>query len=309
MNRPVSAPRALSLAVITMLLASSPTAFAQASPDASAAPTPFVPGGMCVLGSSEVGEILGRPGEYAAELDTDGCTYTGQDAYLALDWRSWYDLEHEPDAAGEDVTIAGFPGWYNATSYTVYIDTGYRTYGIHATFDGTGATMEQLRPAAEVVLPRFVAADTTSAAFALPGMFPAQLGGEPVDVSLAMSGPEWLGDMSDEQRAQVEALLAAQGATAADLGIASGGTDGGAQMSAIRIIGASAAEFAAPLLGIAAGGDEELTITPTSVAGREVLVASVPSEESTIVVYPSGEVAWLLMLEDAILAEALGALP
>lgn len=38
-------------------------------------------------------------------------------------------------------------------------------------------------------------------------------------------------------------------------------------------------------------------------------MASVPSEASTIVVYPSGEIAWPMMMDDTILTEALGALP
>lgn len=309
MNRPVRAPRALSLAVITLLLTSPSAALAQASPDASPAPTPFVPGGMCVLETSEVGEVLGRPGEYVAELDTDGCAYTGEGVYLTLDWRTWYDLEHDADATGEDVTVAGSPGWYDASSYTVYIDTGYRTYGIYATLDGTGATLEQLLPVAELVLPRFVASDALSPSYTLSELFPAELGGQPLEVSFALSGPEWLADASDEQRAQVEALLATQGRTLADLGIASGNTEAGAGISAIRVIGGSAEAFATPLLRIIAAGDEELTLTPTTIAGKEVIVASIPSEDSTITVYPSGEIAWLMMMEDAVLAEALGALP
>jgi hypothetical protein len=299
--------RTASLAA-TLVVAWPFTALAQA-PGASPAPTPFVAGGMCILDPAEAGRLMAVTDPMTAEPRYEGCVYSSDTLYLTLDWASYYDIDHEPDAPGEEVTVVGHPAWYDASSSTIYVDTGHRTYGIYATIGGTGATLDQLLPVTEAVIPRYVAQDEASPAFGLAALFPAELGGEPVDVSFRTSGPEWLANMSDDQRAQVQEMLATQGAAAEDLGIATGSTESGAQLSAFRMVGGSAAAFAEPLLTIAAGGDPGLTITPQVIAGKDVLLVSVPSEESTITVYPNGDIAWLMMMDDALVAEALSKLP
>jgi hypothetical protein len=308
MTRPTRSPWTASLVATALLVAAPLTALAQEPTDDASTSAPVLSGGMCILQPEEVTELLGLTGEVTAVAEYEGCTYESEDGYLELDWASYYDLEHEPDAVGEEVTVGGHPAWFDGSTSTLYVDTGYRTYGVYLTLDGVGAVLERILPIAETVIPLYVARDEASPAYALAELFPADLGGEPVTIDFRMSGPEWVEMMPDEQRAMVEEMLAAQGATTSELGIATGGTESGAQLSAVRIVGAAATDFATPLVTIAAG-NPELSIEPATVGGKDVLVASVPSEESSITIYPSADIAWLMLMDEASVEEALAELP
>lgn len=297
---------AASLAAIVLVIAGRGPALSQASPSADGSSPPAPPARMCVLTADEAATLLGQ-GEYTIDPDSQGCTYTGPSASLDLDWTTYWSIEHEPDAEGVEVTIGDQPGWYEASSSRLFVDTGYRVYGLSLWLDGEPASLERIQPVAEVVIPRLVAQDQASPAYGLADLFPAELGGQPLKVVLQMSGEEWVESMPDEVRSQVLEMLAAQGATPADLGIASASLEDGG-LSAIRVLGGSAAEFAVPLLAIAAD-DPEMTSREATIDGKEVLVVSAPSQSQDLTVYPSGEIAWLLMMDEALVTEALGRLP
>jgi hypothetical protein len=287
---------------------------------AQASPSPAV-GVYCVLTPEEVAEFTGSSDTFAVAPREEWCRYEA--GYTSLNLRRVHnDLDMAevlyPDD-GRDVEVAGFPAWFGTSRQwaALTVDTGDNVILVELV-PGTDLepTIERVQPIAEVAIPRLVAAlgagattapltDAEIARDELVALFPAELGGERLDVT-GQTGAEFLLQIPRDQHPRVEEALATQGRTLDDLAAASAALDGGGNLSALRVRGAAASDMVDPLLR--AIFPVEFTLTPNTVSGRSVQTMSLGTA-NPVHFYPSGDIVWVLAMEETLATEALGMLP
>ena len=134
----------------------------------------------------------------------------------------------------------------------------------------------------------------------LSALFPTELKGAPVTVQV-VTGPASIAQLEATRADGVHALLTAQGRTDDDLAIGyadlfdAAGRDG--NILALQVRGGDAATFGLPLL-LAIQGAPDMTIgrTPTTIAGKDVLVLDIPGVDAAeaVHVYTHDDIAWFL---------------
>jgi hypothetical protein len=91
-----------------------------------------------------------------------------------------------------------------------------------------------------------------------------------------------------------------------DLSVASALVPGG-NLGAFQVAGADAAGLAEPLIRAMLPPDAAVTSTPSTVAGRSVLLVTGPSGKAYF--YPSDDVLWVLLMNKARAAKIIALLP
>jgi hypothetical protein len=302
-----------SVLAVSLALATSLTAFS--APVARAQDMPF----CAILTAEEVSGALGA--QLAPNYgDERNCNYIASDpdvftALYVTNGGTQLDIAKSLYADGADVTVAGQPGWLRTTDFdsNLYIDRGdgdtlsfqllspVEGVDIKAALEGLGAlALPRLStiptPAPTAAPTPFVQQDAQLAA-----RFPTEVGGKPVEVQTQMATPS---DDAEEQAA-VDALLASQGKTMAD--VSSGfafSMDPAYAIFGIRIQGADAGAIRDPFLALSeiAG-----TLTPGQVAGKDVGVVAADGQSQYI--YTKDDVIWLVSAEEPILTEIFQKLP
>ncbi len=263
----------------------------------------------------EVHDVLGTDVE--ATPSSTGCTWaaTRPDELVTLsaDWSTLTIAEHKelwPD--GSDVTIGDrtaymSPGFF-LDELLIELEPGV----LHLTIAGFDQDVEaaltqlgELGESRSASLPPPVRSLPTripsmNADPELEALFPATIGGEPVEV-ISLAGEAVISESED--RDAVAEALGSIGKTLDDLTGAFAFSTAGA-IVAYRVAGADATSFL-PLV-IEAMSDAEPVLTPATVGGKDV---SRLDGDTTFHVYPAGEVLWLVTADEPILTEILTALP
>ena len=139
----------------------------------------------------------------------------------------------------------------------------------------------------------------------LAALFPRKLLGKRLTVTV-QTGAEVLAGVAPEVRTGIEEALAAGGRTVDDLSVASAPFPGG-NLGAFQVAGADAAGLAEPFIRAMFPLDTAVTSTPSTVAGRSVLLVTGPGGKGYF--YPSGNVLWVLFVNKARAAEIIAQLP
>ena len=152
----------------------------------------------------------------------------------------------------------------------------------------------------------------------LASLFPASLGGEPLEVTTDR-GPDLLRQLEGEENPAASALLQGLtevGKTADDMTVGSAyATVAGAAMAilAVRVAGVDAMVMAPTVLGAFGAyvsATPDATQTPVTIAGKDVTQFNTgrPGAGQTYV-YPHGEVVWLVFAAEPTLTEIFEKLP
>jgi hypothetical protein len=303
------------------------------------AQSPQASGPLCVLTLDELGEATGLTFQTMSGTDTS-CEYasTATDSYLSVSVRvEEGDLDLIKDffsEGGEDVTVAGMPGWNS--DIALWVDIGPRLLAVQAVFFGTD--VPENKPTqlaiAELVIPRLPAEvlepspapsvgpmPSLNADPELAARFPTEIAGETV-TPFTVSGQQLVDsvDTSDpEAAAALEAFqeeLAARGKTIDDLSFGTAfvmDTESGASVSlnALRIRDADMASFRDALVPIFASEFEDLQTEEIELGGKTVVKASDGSdpEAEPRYFYVAGDVLWLVNGDEPLLTEAFQKLP
>jgi hypothetical protein len=215
---------------------------------------------------------------------------------------------------GRDVTVAGQPGWLRTGDFdsNLYIDRGdgdtlsFQLLSPPAGVD-PGAALESLGALAFPRLATLVIPTPTPEVIVqqdpeLAALFPTEIAGAALTTQTQTEG---LSIDDDAERAQLEALLAAQGKTLDDVSIGFAfSMEPPFSITAIRVKGADASALRDPILTMS---DVEGTPTPAQVAGKDMLVATVSGQPQHV--YAKGDVLWLVFAQEPILTEVFQKLP
>jgi hypothetical protein len=226
----------------------------------------------------------------------------------------------------EDVTVGGAPAIIGPDGGLLYVQTDRGLFAVQV----VGTVAEGVDQAAAIVslaetaLPRLAGIplptpEPEPTGFPMPSftpdaeleaLFPAQLGGEDLEIqSLSGRDLEALGS-DPEQVARVEETLAGYGRSLDDVSLAFGFAPG-AQLSAIRIRGVDAREILDSFLPLLLTEADDPVQEPMEIAGKPVIKVTEGEDEFTATQYihASGEVIWQITAEEPVLSEAVGALP
>ncbi len=283
------------------------------APVAHAQDFPF----CAILSAAEVSAALGA--EIAPNFGDDRhCNYVAseQDVFTALyvtNGGTTMDLAKSLYTDGEDVTVAGQPGWLRTSDFdsNLYVDRGdgdTLSFQLLAPPAGADpkAALEGLGALAVPRLATLVIPSPTPLVIVqqdpeLAARFPTEIGGKPVEVQTMAQGIT----VEPEQQAQVDQLLASQGKTLAD--VSSGfafSIDPAYSIVALRVKGADASALRDPFLAMA---EMEGTPTPAQVGGKDVLVATVEGQPQHV--YTRDDVIWLVFAAEPLLTEVFQKLP
>jgi hypothetical protein len=292
---------------------------------AGTVPSPAEP--LCLLTTDELNGITGLDFERVASGERN-CSYAGgvPAAPYSIDFSlpdtDLLTVSAVYSSGGEDTTITGLPGWLSDDG--IWVDFGDRILAVLPVFffaDDTPRPRDVLPEIAAMAVPRLAAVPSetpaaTAAADGLANQFPAEIGGNPLEVTV-VSGDELASQLAAQDPARAGALRAAveaQGRTLADLtfGFASILNPGSSMaVFALQIAGGSAA----PLLEIAPTVFTmfaEPTAELVSIAGRDVLALTDLADPTADPRYllALDDVLWIVDTSDETLRdEAIGKLP
>jgi hypothetical protein len=277
------------------------------------------PGPFCaILSAEEVSTAVGA--EIAPTYGDDrSCNYASSatDVFTALyvtNGGTQMDIAKSIYTEGRDVTVAGQPGWLRTGDFdsNLYIDRGdgdtlsFQLLSPPAGVD-PGAALESLGALAFPRLATLVIPTPTPEVIVqqdpeLAALFPTEIAGAALTTQTQTEG---LSIDDDAERAQLEALLAAQGKTLDDVSIGFAfSMEPPFSITAIRVKGADASALRDPILTMS---DVEGTPTPAQVAGKDMLVATVSGQPQHV--YAKGDVLWLVFAQEPILTEVFQKLP
>jgi hypothetical protein len=266
-----------------------------------------------LLTTKEVRDVLATKVE--SSVGPSGCvwsaTKTDQFTAVSAEWSGLSIAEQKemwPD--GSDVTIGGHTAYYSPGDFLnellIELDGGV----LHLALTGyDGDVQAALTQLGELAVPRSGSLPPPAQAGPVPSMdadpalealFPATIGGEPVDVQ-SVAGEEAIFDPED--RTSVGQALAGIGKSFDDLTAAFAFASSGA-VAAYKVSGADGSALLPLIVGSMAGPDVELT--PAEVGGKDVTLVGA---DSPFYAYPAGEVLWLVQAEEPGLSEILAALP
>jgi hypothetical protein len=261
--------------------------------------------------AEEIESVLGTA--LAATPNGDECTWATPDGGLTSASAGWYELtiaDHKgvwPE--GTDHTIGGRTAWFSPGMFLQEMLIELEPGVLHLVITGYDGDVEAaLLELGELAVARAdslipPAPDPTMPPMdgdpELEALFPPTIGGETLVVQ-SMAGTDFISDPEDV--AEVNAALASHGKTLDDVsfGIAILPTG---TVTAIKVAGADAAAFAEAVLAGTQGGQVEMV--PAQVAGKDVMHLPAVSAYA----YPSGDVLWVVQLEEPALSEVLTALP
>ncbi len=283
------------LRTVAIATLSSAMALTVMAPVAHAQDMPF-----CALLSAE--EVSAAVGAQVAPNfgDDHSCNYaaTAEDVFTFLgvtNGGTRMDIAKSLFTEGEDVTVAGQPGWLRTGDFDSYLwmdrgDGDTLSFQLLSPQSGVDpkATLEGLGALAFPRLSTLVIPTPTPVVIVqqdpeLAARFPTEIGGVPVTVGTQFATPS---ESADEQAA-VDALLATQGKTLAD--VSSGfafSADPAYGIFAIRVKGADAAAFRDQFLAMS--GMVQGSVTPAQVGGKDVRVAT--TEDQTQYIYTKDDV-------------------
>jgi hypothetical protein len=141
---------------------------------------------------------------------------------------------------------------------------------------------------------------------ALLAIFPDTYGDETLVVSTE-TGAELLGSLPPDALDAIGAALDAQGRTATDLSAAIAYTAAGGLIAAFRVAGADGSAFVEPFLGALIPPGAEVVRGTATLGDRAV--TTVASYTGTLYVLASGDVVWLIGLDEAGATELIATLP
>ncbi len=219
--------------------------------------------------------------------------------------------ESYPD--GKDVTVAGQPAYLSVEGYgdLLFIERGdgdtlsFQMLGVDEGVDPEVALMGL----GELAFPRLatLAIPTPTPLVVvqedpeLATLFPSEIGGAAVTPQTMAQGLT----IDEEQRPQLEQILATQGKTLADVSAGFAfSMDPPFSITAIRVKGADAGALRDPFLSM---NDSVGAPTPAQVAGKDMVVATVNGQAQHV--YPKGDVVWLVAAQEPILTEIFQKLP
>lgn len=284
-----------------------------AGPVARAQDFPF----CAILAAEEVSAALGV--ELAPNFGDDRhCNYVASDqgvftALYVTNGGTRMDIAKSLYADGEDVTVAGQPGWLRTSDFDshLYLDRGdgdTLSFQLLSPASGvdTRAALEALGAIAFPRLGTLVIPTPTPLVIVqqdpeLAARFPTEIGGTPVQVQTMSQGLT----VEPEQQAQVDELLASQGKTLADVSTGFAfSMDPAYSIIALRVQGANASALRDPFLAI---GGMEGAATPIQIGGKDVLAATIEGQPQHV--YTKDDVIWVVYAEEPLLTEVFQKLP
>jgi hypothetical protein len=162
----------------------------------------------------------------------------------------------------------------------------------------TGAVPSLELPGFSFAIPSFTSDEE------LKGMFPTEVGGQPLTV-ITMSGPDFMGLGTSSK--DIQTALQQLGKSPSDLSVGSGG-NALLAIIAFRVKGVPAEQFLGQYINSAAAGS---TVTDASFGGKSVKKV-VTGGQVAAYLYLHGDVLWTVSgnnLSDALLTEAFSKLP
>ncbi len=340
---------ALSLGIASAGLAQDATLDPGVTIEPDATPSPF----CGVLTADEATAALGVPLTIGTSSETD-CSYDSdfQTSDVSLNARREdgpisddYPKSYYPD--GVDLQVAGHVAFYVADGTILFVDEGSNDQLFVLQLFGTPPDSIDVQAAltalAEQGLPRLagiplppepsVAPEPSYLGDAeLEALMPTEIAGVPVDVE-SMSFAEYLGPIDPGDTASQDALkqlqdaLATRGKTIDDLsmGFASFATeDAFGGITAVRLKGADIAQFQDDLLPLLLNDVFDPQQTPTTIAGKPVIIVTdgpleSPSPSASVdpyavgtdraYMYPKDEILWFVSAEEPALTEVFQKLP
>lgn len=312
-----------------LLLAIAPVSHAQ---DASGEPSPAAsPSAFCsILTAQEVSEAAGIDVTISAP-DSSGtnCTYQADftsGSFFLLDVRvdegTLQDFkDFFPDVT--DVTVGGAEAILSedATLLFIGLDSGILTLQMVGSVGEGVDQAAAIQALGALALPRVAdiplpSPEPEPSDFSFEGdpelaaLFPAQLGGEDLEVQ-TVKGQELVDMNGDpETLAPLIDALAAMGKTIDDVSVGFGFSGAGA-LTAIRIAGADARSALEGLLPVILTDVVEPVQETVDIAGKQVIKVSdgADAEAPAQHVYASGEVIWLVAADEPALSEVFATLP
>jgi hypothetical protein len=297
-------------------------AAARAAPPAT---PPGESGPMCLLTLDELNDITGLAFIARSGGETN-CTYdsdTTIDPYsldLSLQTRdptqtAGDDLMSARLSPGQDVTVAGFPGWENP--YVLTVDVGDRLLVVQPTFFFSGSPpppSDVMAPIAEIAMERLPTelmtvppTPTPIVDATLEARFPI-IGGVPLQVQ-TVTGDDLIEQIevdpgTQERFRSLEEALAPVGLSLEDLSLGTADRaipDGFLTVAVIRVAGADSSLMTGPVLDwLMAAGAADVSRADLEIAGVPVIEFVTPgADESDIgartrFAVATGDVLWLL---------------
>jgi hypothetical protein len=348
----------VSTAVLALMLAVSSAGLAQDATDGpnatdgpAATPSPF----CSVLTADEASSALGVPLTVGTSSETD-CSYDADFTTSGVSLNARREdgpiTDDDPKSYfpdGVDLQVAGHQAYYVAdgTNTILFVDEGSNDQLFVLQLFGTTPDSIDVQAAltslAEAGLPRLAGiplpAEPSIAPEAsylgdaeLEALIPTEIQGVPVDIE-SMSGADILAqaDPSDTSTQdllqQLQDALAAKGKTMDDLSIAFASfatEDAFGGITAVRLKGADIAQLTDDLLPLLLNDVLDPQQTPTTIAGKPVIIVTdgpleSPSPSASVdpyavggdraYMYPKGEVLWFVSADEPALTEVFQKLP
>jgi len=315
-----------------------------AAPAAAQEPVTPVPGAFCTLFTNEeASAAFGVPLQLTG-ISGKSCTWSpvgasASDASLVpslFDGTLADNKEYYKDFPGgiQDITVGGQPGLlrvdtdpsgtiHNGRIFTEtlgqVLQLSWADYNAVSNAD-IGEALTRLTEAALPRMSTITFAEPTQQPFPsfrtdpdLAAMFPDTINGQALaPQTYYLSDLLALFGDSNDMVQQIEAQLSTQGKTLEDVTggqVQVPGTDPAASIAALRIRGADVAGFTDAMLPLISTSIENATMGTANVAGRDVRTITDPSDGAVTYVLPSGEVIWLVVAQEPVLSEIIGALP
>ena len=272
-----------------------------------------------LLTEAEVGQAFGD--HVVAEPSFEGCTWSSDDAegffaFVSAYWDSLSMAERQAATTnGQPLTVGGREAFYEPDFTTLYVQLDQGVLAISGRVE-QGDSLPMLRQLGEVAVGRAAqlpapATPEPPPSFAadpeLAGLFPATVGGQPLQVQTATGEDLFLQSEDSEALQQMEELLVANGLTPSDLSIGIGyAEDMSSSVTALRFPGADASAFVDQII-TSIGGGEAAERSDTQIAGKDVIQLTIG--EVVQYVYPKDEVIWAVTAQEPALTEIFAALP
>ncbi|MFN8622229.1 MAG: hypothetical protein U0869_15975 [Chloroflexota bacterium] len=262
------------------------------APTVAQSPTPAT---CPLISAEEVSTALATPGMRVDAGSAFYCAFgsTSVSLTISLTPSKSLDTVKQSQPNGSEVAVADQPGWYDASSNTLWaaVDGSLlevAAYGVPAGTDVKDALVT-IGTTASANAP---AGPDEAAVAALLALLPATIGEEPVQTN-TITGAMMAGFM-DATDPSVKALvdaLAAQGKTLDDLLLITGAVESDSSIGIIvvQVKGADANALLLPLVGGLSGTDASGATTTKQVGGKTATVIPV---EPGILGYASGDIAF-----------------
>ncbi|MFN8622841.1 MAG: hypothetical protein U0869_19055 [Chloroflexota bacterium] len=141
---------------------------------------------------------------------------------------------------------------------------------------------------------------------ALLAIFPDTYDDVALDVRTE-TGAELLGTLSPDALAAIDAALGTAGKTHTDVSAALAYTSSGGLIAAFRVAGADGTAFVEPFLGALIPPAAEVVRGSTTIGDRAV--TTVTAYAGTLYVFASGDVVWLIGMDEQGATDLIGTLP